>query len=277
MSPQSAITELKRQKLLLQLEYATEKDAFRKQTEMMGIARKVKRGDAWFPVRVGKSFYNSLNQLAVEVFRTADEEISHNFEYGRPVAFFQMVQKAGRHDEMGKNNASVASKSLSYFPVTGMVSYADNDRMVVTLPDNGMVTSIQTAEQVGVQLFFDETSYRLMFDALDRVMNAKDNRLAYLRNLFYSTSQIAECFSFDDIRFPWLNDLQAEAVNKVLKAKDVMVVHGPPGTGKTTTLVEAIYETLKREVYLRTKIRITSRLSAIVGHTQNPSSTQTAS
>lgn len=247
MSSQSAISELKRQKLLLQLEYATEKDAFRKQTEMMGIARKVKRGDAWFPVRVGKSFYNSLNQLAVEVFRAADEEISHNFEYGRPVAFFQMVQKAGRHDEMGKNNASTASKSLSYFPVTGMVSYADNDRMVVTLPDNGMVTSIQTAEQVGVQLFFDETSYRLMFDALDRVMNAKDNRLAYLRNLFDSTSQTAECFSFDDIRFPWLNDLQAEAVNKVLKAKDVMVVHGPPGTGKTTTLVEAIYETLKRE------------------------------
>ncbi|MBS5614402.1 MAG: helicase, partial [Prevotella buccalis] len=137
MSSQSAISELKRQKLLLQLEYATEKDAFRKQTEMMGIARKVKRGDAWFPVRVGKSFYNSLNQLAVEVFRAVDEEISHNFEYGRPVAFFQMVQKAGRHDEMGKNNASVASKSLSYFPVTGMVSYADNDRMVVTLPDNG--------------------------------------------------------------------------------------------------------------------------------------------
>ncbi len=86
-----------------------------------------------------------------------------------------------------------------------------------------------------------------MFDALDSVMQAKNNRLAYLRDLFYSTSQQAGHFSFDRIYLPWLNESQALAVNKVLTAQDVMVVHGPPGTGKTTTLVEAIFETLKRE------------------------------
>jgi hypothetical protein len=70
MEQESPIQTLMRQRLLLQLEYNTEKEAFRRQTETMGLQRKVKRGDAWFPLRVGKSYYNSLNQLAVEVFRT---------------------------------------------------------------------------------------------------------------------------------------------------------------------------------------------------------------
>jgi superfamily I DNA and/or RNA helicase len=117
--------------------------------------------------------------------------------------------------------------------------------MVVALPDNGQVIDIQSAENVGVQLFFDETSYRTMFDALDRVLRAK-GRLGYLRDLFYS-HQKAETFTFAPMHFPYLNQTQEEAVNKVLRAKDVAIVHGPPGTGKTTTLVEAIYETLRRE------------------------------
>ncbi|KAA5655846.1 AAA family ATPase, partial [Pseudomonas aeruginosa] len=93
---------------------------------------------------------------------------------------------------------------------------------------------------------FDETSYRLMFEALGQVLKAKGNRLAELREIFHG-NQKAETFSFGFTRFPWLNNTQEEAVNKVMHAKDVAIVHGPPGTGKTTTLVEAIYETLHRE------------------------------
>lgn len=86
----------------------------------------------------------------------------------------------------------------------------------------------------------------MMFDALDRTMKARGNRLAYLRDLFYSRQKV-EKFSFAPIRLPWLNPTQEKAVNEVLWAKDVAVVHGPPGTGKTTTLVEAINEALMRE------------------------------
>jgi len=226
----TAIQALTQQRLLLQMEYAAEKEAFRKQTEEMGLQRKVKRGDAWFPLKMGKSYYNSLNQLVVEVFRQGDDdEIEHNFEFGRPVAFFRIDGK----------------DKIKYFNFTGTVSYVDGDRMVVTVPDNGQLIDVQSAEQVGVQLFFDETSYKTMFDALDRVIKAK-GRLGYLRDLFYS-HQKAETFSFAPLHFPYLNPTQQEAVNKVLWAKDVAIVHGPPGTGKTTTLVEAIYETLRRE------------------------------
>ena len=226
----SPILALQQQRLLLQMEYAAEKEAFRKQTEEMGLQRKVKRGDAWFPLKMGKSYYNSLNQLVVEVFRQGDDdEIEHNFEFGRPVAFFRIDDK----------------DKIKYFNFTGTVSYVDGDRMVVAVPDNGQLIDVQSAEQVGVQLFFDETSYKTMFDALDRVIKAK-GRLGYLRDLFYS-HQKAETFSFAPLHFPYLNPTQEEAVNKVLWAKDVAIVHGPPGTGKTTTLVEAIYETLRRE------------------------------
>lgn len=227
----SPIQALLQQRTLLQLEYYTEKEAFRKLTEQMGMQRKVKRGDAWFPLQVGKSFYNSLNQTAIEVFRTSDQDIEHNFEFGRPVMFFR----------------SEGSEELKYFSFTGTVSYVDGDRMVVTVPDSAPLLELQqSTDPIGVQLSFDETSYKLMFEALDRVMKAKNNRLAYLRDLFYS-HQKAERFSFEPMKFPWLNPTQERAVNEVLWAKDVAIVHGPPGTGKTTTLVEAINETLMRE------------------------------
>ena len=227
----SPIQALLQQRTLLQLEYYTEKEAFRKLTEQMGMQRKVKRGDAWFPLQVGKSFYNSLNQTAIEVFRTSDQDIEHNFEFGRPVMFFR----------------SEGSEELKYFSFTGTVSYVDGDRIVVTVPDSAPLLELQqSTDPIGVQLSFDETSYKLMFEALDRVMKAKNNRLAYLRDLFYS-HQKAGRFSFEPMKFPWLNPTQERAVNEVLWAKDVAIVHGPPGTGKTTTLVEAINETLMRE------------------------------
>ena len=230
MSVQSSIQSLMQQRLLLQLEYETEKEAFRKQTETIGLARKVKRGDAWWPVKTGKSYYNSMNQLALEIHRTADDDIEHNFEYGRPVRFF----------------TSRTDSPIKYFNFTATVSYVDGDRMVVIVPDNNRLLELQNAEGLGVQLFFDETSYRLMFEGLDRVIKARGNRLAELRDLFYSHRPFGH-YSFAPLSFPYLNKTQERAVNEVLRAKDVAIVHGPPGTGKTTTLVEAINETLMRE------------------------------
>ena len=265
MEQTSPIQALLQQRTLLQLEYYTEKEAFRKLTEQIGMRRKVKRGDAWFPLRIGKSFYNSLNQKSIEVFRTSDEEIDHNFEFGRPVVFFKSEERSVKSEEFNSSSDDVSNKnkgnlsegqensslithhsSLKYFSFTGTVSYVDGDRMVINVPDSVSLLDLQTEEPIGVQLSFDETSYKLMFEALDRTMKAKNNRLAYLRDLFYS-HQKAGRFSFEPMKFPWLNPTQERAVNEVLWAKDVAIVHGPPGTGKTTALVEAINETLMRE------------------------------
>ena len=226
----SPILRLQHHYDLLKMEYEYEKEQFKQQTELMGVGRKIKRGMCWYPLNLGRSYYNALNQLVVEVERREDKEIEHLFEYGRPVCFF--TQDATGH--------------LSYLDFTATVNYVDEDRMVVILPNPDALLALQGKEVLGVQLYFDETSYRLMFDALKRVISAKNNRLAELREIFHG-AQPASSFSFQPIRFPWLNPTQEAAVNKVLHAKDVAIVHGPPGTGKTTTLVEAIYETLHRE------------------------------
>lgn len=226
----SPILELQRQRAILQLEYEAERAEFQRQTETMGLGRKVKRGDCWWPLQVGRSYYNSLNQLVVEITRTEDTDIEHNFEYGRQVAFFRVD----------------GSGNITYFKFNATVSYAQEEHMIVVVPDGNAVAELQGNERVGVQLSMDEHTYQLMFRALDHVIKAKGNRLAELRDMFYNHSKTGK-FSFAPLRFPWLNPTQEHAVNEVLLAKDVAVVHGPPGTGKTTTMVEAIYETLRRE------------------------------
>lgn len=226
----SPLLHLQRHYEGLKREYEYEKEQFCRQTELMGVGRKVKRGMCWYPLRLGRSYYNALNQLVIEVERREDLEIEHLFEYGRPVCFFTQ-------DLSGR---------LSYLDFVATVSYVDENRMVVVLPGADALVRLQACEVPGVQLYFDETSYRVMFEALRRVMEARGNRVAELRDICYGTAPLAE-YTFRPQCFPWLNRTQEAAVNKVLRAKDVAIVHGPPGTGKTTTLVEAVYETLHRE------------------------------
>lgn len=224
-----AVQQLQRQYDLLRTEYEAEKETYQAQTEQVGIVKKIRQGVCWYPVSLSRSYYNSLNQLVVEVGRKEDQDVEHNFEYGRPVRFF-VSDSGGR---------------LRYFNFTSVVSYAEENRMVVSLPSSAALTELMGRPDLGIQLYFDETSYQTMFAALQEVIQAKGNRLAYLRAVFYGVP--AQTLKLFPVRFPWLNPSQEEAVNKVLAAKDVVVVHGPPGTGKTTTLVEAIYETLHRE------------------------------
>lgn len=226
----SPITELQNQFELLQKEYNYEKEAYKKQTEQVGIWKKKATGTLLVSCYYRKSYFNSLNQFVVEVVRTDDKEIEHSFEYGRPVCFFRVGGEG----------------SIHYFNWSVQISYVQDDKMVVILPNPEALIELQHANTFGVQLYFDETSYKAMFAAITSVMNAKNNRLAHLRDVLLGKNAAMERHLMP-IRFPWLNSTQEEAVNKVLRAKDVAVVHGPPGTGKTTTLEEAICETLQRE------------------------------
>lgn len=216
---------------LLKLEYEYEKKEYERTTQMVGVGRKIRKGDCWFPVRVGRSYYNSLDRLVVEIGRSDNEDVDHNFEYGKTVCFF-IEDGAGM---------------LRYLPFRTTICYAEENRMVIHMPDESCLAQIKSAERLGVQLFFDETTYQLMFDALQRVMNAQDGRLAELKELFHGNRKLESPLHAMPIRMPWLNKRQEDAVNKVLVCKDVAIVHGPPGTGKTTTLVEAIGEVLRRE------------------------------
>lgn len=213
------------------MEYEAERAEFRQAFEAAGVGRRVKRGDCWCPVRLGRSYYNAMDRLVVEVFRTEDLDIEHNFEYGKPVCFFSQTDGA-----------------VQLLPWSATVSYAEDERMVVVLPNEGVLSQLGSIERLGVGLGFDESTYRLMFQALDAVMTAREGRLAHLRDICHGGVRAQRSAApAVPVSLPWLNAAQQEAVREVLRARDVMVVHGPPGTGKTTTLVEAVCEVLRRE------------------------------
>lgn len=237
---------IERLKQLLKMEQEAEREEFRIQSEQMSLQRKIRRGICWWPVSVGRSYYNSLNQLVVEIHNEGegknDEEkkdIDTLFEYGSPVQFFVPPHTKGGQLESKEGKTH-------YLSFTSVISYVDGNRMVATVPSSDCIAELSTTEGLGVGLYFDETSYRAMQHALDDVAKAKGRRAAELLKIF-SGQQVPRTLTLPDMSFPWLNTTQERAVNEVLRAKDVAVVHGPPGTGKTTTLVEAIYETLRRE------------------------------
>ena len=233
MSNPASVKSLNELKRLLQIEYEEEKNSFTKITEFTGIEKLKARGDAWTDIKIIRTYFNSLNQRVVEIQHSSnenEEEEDHNFEYGRPVVFFTIT-------------SGFESKIHTHFK--GEVSYVDGNRMVVTIPDDADTYALSEGYNAGVMLSFDETSYKAMFDAIEYTLNAK-GRLAELRDLIYSKVSSGK-LSLPYMSFSYLNKDQEEAVNNVLQSKDVAIVHGPPGTGKTTTLVEAIYETLRRE------------------------------
>lgn len=224
------VAELQKQYDLLKMEYEHEKQDYVQKSKLTNIEWKVRRGICWFPLTLGRAYYNSINQYVIEVFRTGEENEDSEMEYGKPVTFFA---------QSGMDTPRLTG-------VNGLISYVDGNRMVVILQKEGDLAILQTAENIGVQLYFDESSYQLMFNALLATSNARTGRLAELREILIG-KQMPEFRKDSPMRMPWLNQSQEDAVNNVLNAKDVSIVHGPPGTGKTTTLVEAIYETLKRE------------------------------
>ena len=213
------------------MEYEYEKSEFERLSGEQGVMRRVARGQCWFPVRLGRSYYNSLNRFVVEVARDeVADEVDSAFEYGRQVRFFY----------------EALDGKIIYRNLPAMVSFCDGGHMAVVLPSTSALKEIDGVARLGVDLAFDETSFAAMREALDDVASAKGSRLAELRDVLCGF--VAPGFrELQPMTFPWLNASQQRAVNKTLCCRDVMVVHGPPGTGKTTTLVEAVYETLRRE------------------------------
>ena len=213
------------------MEYEYEKSEFERLSGEQGVMRRVARGQCWFPVRLGRSYYNSLNRFVVEVARDeVADDVDSAFEYGRQVRFFY----------------EALDGKIIYRNFPAMVSFCDGGHMAVVLPSTSALKEIDGVARLGVDLAFDETSFAAMREALDDVAAAKGSRLAELRDVLCGF--VAPGFrELQPMTFPWLNASQQRAVNKTLCCRDVMVVHGPPGTGKTTTLVEAVYETLRRE------------------------------
>lgn len=221
---------------LLKKEYEYEKDSYLEHLKTAPMTGRAADGDCWFPIRLGNSFYNATNQLVVEITFDGDpqeEEQNSDFEPGKVVNFF-------RCDANGK----IVPHNYTCF-----VSLVKGYRMQVVVGNFQVLQSLLSLAErsaLGIHLGIDDFSYQVMQNALSQVVDATDERFVRLRSVLVGERQP----EFRDLHYPsipWLNASQNAAVAKVLNARETAVVHGSPGTGKTTTLVEAIYETLKRE------------------------------
>lgn len=261
---------LAEQERLLSIEYEYEKQEYQQLCQQVGIARRIRQGKCWYPVSISRTFYNALDQFCVELYwavakeeskstanqpdseesePTKEKEIEFEFEPGRPVSFFRIATKGDApQGTLAAAEARQNGKTI-FFPYTCQVSRYDGQRLHVTVP-NAQAAQVlrEYALQglLGVQLAFDATTYRVMREAIHELQETGDKKLQHLRAVLLGDEQPS--FRVEQpVSFPWLNESQQKAVQKVLCAREVAIVHGPPGTGKTTTLVEAIGETLRRE------------------------------
>jgi ATP-dependent RNA/DNA helicase IGHMBP2 len=216
----SEAEEIGRLARILQIEKQEDFEQFRQKVLSLPLEQRIKEGYSWYPLQVVQQGY-TYGERAFVVLEKVGGLIPRQFRSGMTVNLFTRQPGVHRPEE------------------SGVVHYMNKNRMNVILNSRDLPEWLGMG-QIGLDLLFDETTYLEMEKALARVAKAKGDRLAELRSIILGRQ--APLFREVDqpVQIPSLNPSQNLAVNEILEARDVAVVHGPPGTGKTTTLVQAV-------------------------------------
>ncbi|NOS55372.1 MAG: AAA family ATPase [Cyclobacteriaceae bacterium] len=224
---------------LLQLERQADLEQYRQKVLLRPLHARVKEGMTWYPVRLAKEYIGTGERIIVEVERTTQKDQPHAFQSGKMVSVFSNA--SGKSEKQHQN---------------GVINYVRDNLMVITLNGDDLPEWIDSGS-LGVDVMFDEMSYREMEYTIKKVIEAEDNRVAEFRELLLgqqvasyrlpvtSSSTPATGNREPEIRI--LNNSQLKAAQKIIDSKDIAFIHGPPGTGKTTTLVQTIKYTVKEE------------------------------
>lgn len=226
-------TYFSRLRELVSLELEEERRAYRRSLERRSLTGAIREPACRYPVSLGSSGRGPLGQLTLDLrFDLDEDEVELEFEPGHPATLFYLTEGGA-----------------SEVPHQAYVERVGPGMLTVSLPSQAALQSIRALSDrhlLGVQLGVDNTSYRVMEDALKEAERREDERFVRLRNVLLGNAEPG-FRHLPRLSYPWLNASQQEAIQRVVECQEVSVVHGPPGTGKTTTLVEAIMETLQRE------------------------------
>lgn len=226
MTREETIEALKKQLVLLKKEKQADYKFFEERMMNTSIPDREKNGVTWYPIRIVKDFISTGERITLEIIKQKNHDQRHSFQVGSVVGLF-----SGTEDK---------DKTLG-----GVVSYLKDATMRIVLNQSNLPDWVEE-DALGVNLLFDDGTYREMDRAIKAVMNAKNDRLSELRSIFYGGNK-ARFSNEHTYELPTLNEVQNQAFAKIVHAEDVAFVHGPPGTGKTTTLTKCIKEVAKKE------------------------------
>ncbi len=221
--------ELRHTLALIKIERAADLEQYRQKVLLSPLHRKTEEGICWYPVKLKNDYIGTGERLVIEVERTTMLEQSHVFQSGKMVSVFSNARQKPEKDN-----------------VAGVINYVRDNKMVITLNVDDLPDWIDQG-MLGVDVMFDEMTYREMEYALKKVMDADDTRLAELREIILGYKEASFTSKVSIESQPKLNQSQAKAMTHVLNAVDVGIIHGPPGTGKTTTLVKSIFSAVEQE------------------------------
>ncbi|MFM1771709.1 MAG: hypothetical protein RLZZ71_851 [Bacteroidota bacterium] len=214
---------------LLKIERDEDWNRFQKQLKEQPVNARVREGLTWFPLKIVEEGFGFGSYPFLVVEKT-NGPAKHSFQSGQPVELFS-------------NHENHEGESLK-----GTIAFVDHSRMKIQFRIDELPEWTDDG-RIGLNISFDEKSYKEMFAALNNVINAKNNRLAEIRDAIVDDEKRICEKEFQDAHGN-LNDSQNDAVRGVVNDLIVSVVHGPPGTGKTTTLIGAMEELagLKKKV-----------------------------
>jgi superfamily I DNA and/or RNA helicase len=226
--------ELRLVRSLMQLEQKEDHAQFLLKNTSASIKERRQRGITWYPITITQVDIGFGGKVVLELARPEHRQELHLFQVG--------------------SNASLFSESAGHSPadrltLNGVITRVRRNKLTLATTKDALPEWAIDGSMLGIDLTFDEVSYREMSLALTAVITARDNRLAELRDVLLGCKPARyHQHTTDDLFYPSvLNDSQRVAVQHVIGAQDVAIIHGPPGTGKTTTLVQAILETSRRE------------------------------
>ncbi|MBX2897080.1 MAG: AAA family ATPase [Cyclobacteriaceae bacterium] len=213
---------------LIKLERAADLDQYRQKVLLRSLTQRVIEGVTWYPVKVVRDYVGTGERTIIEVERLHPSDKPHSFQSGKSVNIF--CNAFGKPEKQH---------------LQGVINYVHNNTLVITINPDELPEWMDDGK-LGVDVMFDEMSYKEMEYALKSVSQAQGNRIAELRELFLGATPVLSQ-AVEVLPAPQLNQSQQAALQQVLAAQDLAFIHGPPGTGKTTTLVQAILQTQRIE------------------------------
>jgi ATP-dependent RNA/DNA helicase IGHMBP2 len=214
---------------LLEMERDEERRQWRDRFLNTSLDQRVKEGTSWYPVVINSEEIGLGDRMVLEISRNPSEERGL-FQSGSVAALWSNA------DAHRKNPPSI----------TGVIIRALKDKVILAI-DSDETPEWAEDGRLGLDISYDERGYTEMAKAINDVIEAQRDRLAQLREILLGQKKVTIDQRLGGPDFTELNYSQNDALQLVRMAEDLAIVHGPPGTGKTTTLVRAVADTLKKE------------------------------